>query len=524
MSEVMENNSSQPERAHSEENSRNRNNRQRRGREIQGSTGGRIRESGSQGSTGGRVRDFESNDERRERFDNNTNNRRKDFNRRDSNRNNSRGSKRSKGPSSGDPPPIVDDGTSYKAKMNRNYHNSIFIGNLPYNCSGEDLTDGFNKFGQVIRSDIVTQKGRHRGMGTVEFRDYSSVTKAIRSMNSETFMGRIIFVRKDNPPPEETYNNNNSVEDEGNSRRNKDDGRRERNNKKTNTSGRVKSKYDEIGEHSMSTIGYEIFAANLPFSTKAQDLFEMFSKFGKVLYAKVIRDKDGRSRGYGVCNMETKEQAMSVLQFCQNLDIEGRKLDCKVGKVGWVAQSVLDNETESSENRSTTTDETYTMLESEATERELIKQREAERSLRDQGTFSFMDDIINGGNGITKVATGTSAEIPQLKESTKEEKIIPEIEPQITESCFILIHNILTDADHNDIVELCQSFGSIITSSRESTNQINKLFEEQKEALKDPESVIVEFENPVTDESCIKVLNGFVYAGKELVVKLYAKK
>lgn len=157
--------------------------------------------------------------------------------------------------------PKVDDGASYRAKMTRNYKNSIFIGNLPYHCTSEHLTKEFDKFGNVIRSDIVTQKGRHRGMGTVEFSEHRSVIKAIDNMNNVKFMGRIIFVRKDNPPPEDNF----ALKDEA-----------------------KRSVFDEVGDRENAQKGFEVFLANLPFSTTSKDLHEMFTKFGNVLYTKVV--------------------------------------------------------------------------------------------------------------------------------------------------------------------------------------------------------------------------------------------
>lgn len=524
MSEVIESRASQQSKPSTDDKAQNKN---RPGRRVNNRS--RRKRDSEDSSYVKEGEDDDSNAANRLGPANNNGSRKRDATRRESSRSSSRGTNKPRRAPGADAPPIVDDGASYKAKMNRNYHNSIFIGNLPYNCTGEDLTDGFNKFGQVIRSDIVTQKGRHRGMGTVEFRDFASVLKAIRKMNNEQFMGRIIFVRKDNPPPEEALNSTNHTDDEATNRRNRDEGRRDRSVRKNTPNNKTKSsKYDEVGEHSMSAEGYEIFAANLPFSTKAQDLFEMFSKFGNVIYAKVIRDREGRSRGYGVCNMETKEQAMSVLQFCHNLDIEGRKLDCKVGKVGWSAPPALAVENDKNSNTNTATEDSYTITESELTERERIKQREAERSMRDQGTFSFMDDIISGGTGITKISTNEKEDFKNSEQEGLNEKAATEnstnnIEPEkgLPESCFILLGSVSTDADHNDIVELCQSFGTIISSSREHISPVNPLYDNNTDALSDPETVIVQFDHPVTDESCVKVLNGFTYAGKELSVQLY---
>lgn len=397
--------------------------------------------------------------------------------------------------------PKVDDGASYRAKMTRNYKNSIFIGNLPYNCTSEHLTAEFDKFGHVIRSDIVTQKGRHRGMGTVEFSEPRSVIKAIDNMNNIKFMGRVIFVRKDNPPPEDSFVTKEEVK---------------------------KSVFDEVGDRENAQKGYEVFLANLPFSTTSKVLYEMFSKFGKVLYAKVVLGKDGKSRGFGVCNMDTKEQAISVLQYCSDLSIEGRSLDCKLGKTGWVSPASL---AKPEIIKETENDDVRVINSAELNEREMIKKREAERSMRDQGTFSFMEEVMK----VNKKEEENKDII--IEEPEKSNQVIANPEEILTEgkedkieeppksSNFILMSNVTLEADCKDIVELCQSFGNVVTSTRDNENKEGiELFENNKDILsKEEGSLIVQFETPVSDENCVKVLNGFNYGGKELKVSLYIK-
>lgn len=446
-----------------------------------------------------------NNQKRRRRNNNNNKRRRRDDDSDQDNRRNRRDSseKRHKGNRSRTnetKPPKVEDGASYRSKMTRNYKNSIFIGNLPYDCTSEHLTAGFDKFGSVIRSDIVTNRGRHRGMGTVEFSESRSVIKAIDNMNNVKFMGRVIFVRKDNPPPEDSF---------------------------TAKEEPKKSVFDEVGDRENSQKGFEVFLANLPFSTTAKDLHEMFTKFGNVLYAKVVLGKDGKSRGFGVCNMETKEQAISVLQYCSSLTIEGRALDCKLGKTGWVSPGTLSNHKVKKESE---IDDKRVINTAELNEREMIKKREAERSMRDQGTFSFMDELMSLNKKEEEQKNKVITEEPEKEANViqhteeiladgKEDKIE---EPPKT-SNFILMSNVTLEADRKDIEELCQSFGTVVTSTRDTESKEGKeLFEKNKDILaKEDGSLIVQFESPVSDESCVKVLNGFNYGGQELKVSLF---
>lgn len=55
--------------------------------------------------------------------------------------------------------------SSHIEKTNRNYALSVFVGNLPFDCSWTDLKNHFESIGEVVRADIVTSQGKLRGMG-----------------------------------------------------------------------------------------------------------------------------------------------------------------------------------------------------------------------------------------------------------------------------------------------------------------------------------------------------------------------
>ncbi|MFN8769760.1 MAG: RNA recognition motif domain-containing protein [Neisseriaceae bacterium] len=53
----------------------------------------------------------------------------------------------------------------------------------------------------------------------------------------------------------------------------------------------------------------KLFVASLSFKANDNDLLEIFSSIGGVVSAKVIFDRDGKSRGYGFVEMKTEEEA-----------------------------------------------------------------------------------------------------------------------------------------------------------------------------------------------------------------------
>jgi len=74
----------------------------------------------------------------------------------------------------------------------------VFVGNLPYDVSWQDLKDKFRRCGNVIRADIMQgQDGRSKGSGTVLFETKFEAKKAIQMFDNKEFQGRPISVRLD---------------------------------------------------------------------------------------------------------------------------------------------------------------------------------------------------------------------------------------------------------------------------------------------------------------------------------------
>jgi RNA recognition motif-containing protein len=79
----------------------------------------------------------------------------------------------------------------------------IYVGNLSFQSTDEDLRNLFAEFGQVNSATIVLdrQTGRSRGFGFVEMEDDGSADTAIEALNGREVDGRVIKVNEARPRP-----------------------------------------------------------------------------------------------------------------------------------------------------------------------------------------------------------------------------------------------------------------------------------------------------------------------------------
>ena len=78
--------------------------------------------------------------------------------------------------------------------------------------------------------------------------------------------------------------------------------------------------------------GYRAFVGNLPFEATEADLEELFSEYGTVVSVNIMRDDDGRARGFGFVNMETKEEGEAAVAALNGQELHGRPLNVSEGK------------------------------------------------------------------------------------------------------------------------------------------------------------------------------------------------
>ena len=74
----------------------------------------------------------------------------------------------------------------------------LFVGNLPYDATEEDIRSHFSTAGAVLNVFVPLDRetGRKRGFAFVEFNDNAQAQEAIRLFNSQPFKGRPLAVNE----------------------------------------------------------------------------------------------------------------------------------------------------------------------------------------------------------------------------------------------------------------------------------------------------------------------------------------
>jgi RNA recognition motif-containing protein len=81
----------------------------------------------------------------------------------------------------------------------------IYVGNLSYNITEEDLQQAFLAFGQIASVSIIKDKfsGQSKGFGFIEMPAKDEAEAAISSMNGKDMKGRTLNVNEARPRSEE---------------------------------------------------------------------------------------------------------------------------------------------------------------------------------------------------------------------------------------------------------------------------------------------------------------------------------
>jgi RNA recognition motif-containing protein len=184
----------------------------------------------------------------------------------------------------------------------------VYVGNLSYESSWQDLKDHMKQIGDVAYAEVFKEGKKSKGCGIVEFRDKEDARRAIEELNDTMLGNRKIFVREDR----EQQNNHSGGSDKDRDRRDRDRGGR-----RDGRQGR---------ERDFSGSGRKIFVGNLNYSTTWQDLKEFFAPCGDIDRVEIASGPDGRSQGRGTILFFSSESARKAISTYHDLMFQGRKL------------------------------------------------------------------------------------------------------------------------------------------------------------------------------------------------------
>lgn len=81
---------------------------------------------------------------------------------------------------------------------------NLFVGNLSFQTTEDELRSVFEPYGEITRLQVMTDRdtGRPRGFAFVELSDDEEAAKAITELNGKELDGRALNVNEARPKPE----------------------------------------------------------------------------------------------------------------------------------------------------------------------------------------------------------------------------------------------------------------------------------------------------------------------------------
>ena len=78
---------------------------------------------------------------------------------------------------------------------------NIYVGNLPYSATEDELRTAFAAFGEVTSVNVISDKftGQSKGFAFVEMADNSAADAAIKGLNETSMGGRNLKVNQAKP-------------------------------------------------------------------------------------------------------------------------------------------------------------------------------------------------------------------------------------------------------------------------------------------------------------------------------------
>ncbi|CAO2613313.1 Polyadenylate-binding protein 4-like [Lemmus lemmus] len=162
---------------------------------------------------------------------------------------------------------------------------NVFIKNLDKSIDNKTLYEHFSPFGKILSSKVMSDEEGSRGYGFVHYQDQSAADRAIEEMNGKLLRDCSVFV------------------------------------------ARFKSRKDREAELRSKTSEFtNVYIKNFGNDMDDERLKEVFSKYGQTLSVKVMKDTDGKSKGFGFVSFYSHEAAKNAVEEMNGQDINGQTI------------------------------------------------------------------------------------------------------------------------------------------------------------------------------------------------------
>lgn len=192
---------------------------------------------------------------------------------------------------------------------------SVYVGNLAYETSWQDLKDHMRQAGNVDQAHVLqSEDGRSKGCGIVTYQNPRDAVRAIRELQNSDLHGRPINVREDR--------------EQGSGRGGGGRGRGGRGFGGRGRGGRGGGRgYNDGGGG--GNAGCQLFVNNLSYDTTWGDLKDHFAQCGDVERADVVEGHDGRKKGFGTVRFSNASDATKAIETLNGSDLDGRDIEVR---------------------------------------------------------------------------------------------------------------------------------------------------------------------------------------------------
>ena len=180
---------------------------------------------------------------------------------------------------------------------------SVYVGNLSYKTTWQDLKDHMRQAGNVDNANILSSPGpdgRSKGCGVVVFQHPKDAMRAIKTLQDSVLDGRELFIREDRE------SNSNHGQGPGDSRNNN------------------------------NPPSLSVFVGNLSFDTKWQELKDHMRQAGNVDRVTILESPgpEGRSKGCGIVVYQHPKDVVRAIKTLQDSMVDGRKIFVREDREG----------------------------------------------------------------------------------------------------------------------------------------------------------------------------------------------
>eukprot|EP00914_Ancora_sagittata_P023429 GHVO01046374.1.p1 GENE.GHVO01046374.1~~GHVO01046374.1.p1 ORF type:complete len:613 (+),score=90.51 GHVO01046374.1:136-1974(+) len=173
---------------------------------------------------------------------------------------------------------------------------NIYIKNIPTEWTEEMMKEMFVKFGEVT-SAVLKQDSKGRPFGFVNFADHQSARESIDALNGKKTTDTGVVEDDEGDAADEAINRLFVG----------------RAMTKAERHSVLKHRAGPTTDRTQKHRGVNLYIKNLDEAVDDGKVYEAFSPFGEVVSAKVMRDGNGRSRGFGFVCFETAEAATNAV-------------------------------------------------------------------------------------------------------------------------------------------------------------------------------------------------------------------